>query len=199
MLVAIGGLSGSGKSTLARSLASSIGPAPGAVVLRSDEVRKSLCGVPPLTALGADGYRREITEQVYATLAELGAQIARTGHGVVIDAVYAEAAARDTIEAAARRAGMAFAGLWLDAPEPVLVARVQARTGDASDADAGVCASAAGETDGWHQLAPHGRGRRSRSRPGGCEVAPGGRLAAPVAQRGASVVRRPVTSRIKIR
>ena len=94
-------------------------------MLRSDEVRKSLCGVPPLTALGADAYRPEISEQVYATLAELGAQIARTGHGVVVDAVCAEAAARDSIEAAARRAGTAFVGLWLDAPESVMVARVR--------------------------------------------------------------------------
>ena len=89
------------------------------------------------------------------TLAELGAQIARTGHGVVSDAVYAEAAARDTIEAAARRAGTAFAGLWLDAPEPVLVARVQARAGDASDADAGVVRrQLAKPKDGinWHRV-----------------------------------------------
>ena len=47
-LVAIGGLSGSGKSTLALSLAPSVGAVPGAVVLRSDEIRKRLGGVPTL-------------------------------------------------------------------------------------------------------------------------------------------------------
>jgi hypothetical protein len=41
-LVAVGGLSGSGKSTLARMLAPGIGAAPGAVHLRSDEIRKEL-------------------------------------------------------------------------------------------------------------------------------------------------------------
>ena len=44
-LIAIGGFSGSGKSTLALSLAPRIGAVPGAVVLRSDEIRKRLSGV----------------------------------------------------------------------------------------------------------------------------------------------------------
>ena len=46
-LVALGGVSGTGKSTLARQLAPELGPAPGAVVLRSDVVRKRLHGVAP--------------------------------------------------------------------------------------------------------------------------------------------------------
>ena len=44
-LVAIGGISGTGKSTLARALAPGLGAAPGAVVLRSDVIRKKLFGV----------------------------------------------------------------------------------------------------------------------------------------------------------
>ena len=55
-LVAVGGFSGSGKSTLALSLAPSVGAVPGAVVLRSDETRKRLCGVPLLQRLGPEGY-----------------------------------------------------------------------------------------------------------------------------------------------
>ncbi|HYF09697.1 MAG TPA: hypothetical protein VD970_18920 [Acetobacteraceae bacterium] len=46
-LVAIGGLQGTGKSRLARLLAPAIGPAPGALVLRSDEGRKRLFGRAP--------------------------------------------------------------------------------------------------------------------------------------------------------
>ena len=52
-LIAVGGFSGSGKSTLALGLAPSVGAVPGAVVLRSDEIRKRLCGVPLLERLGA--------------------------------------------------------------------------------------------------------------------------------------------------
>jgi aminoglycoside phosphotransferase family enzyme len=41
VLVAVGGLSGSGKSTLAMAVAPVVGPTPGALVLRSDEIRKT--------------------------------------------------------------------------------------------------------------------------------------------------------------
>ena len=47
-VVAIGrAAEGTGKSTLARLLAPDLGPAPGALVVRSDEVRKRLYGAAP--------------------------------------------------------------------------------------------------------------------------------------------------------
>ncbi len=54
MLVAIGGLSGTGKSVLARALAGIIEPPPGAVILRSDVLRKHLFDVSETTALPQD-------------------------------------------------------------------------------------------------------------------------------------------------
>ncbi len=63
-LIAIGGFSGSGKSTLAYTAAQSIGAAPGALVIRSDEVRKQLCGVSALTHLGPSGYTADVTRRV---------------------------------------------------------------------------------------------------------------------------------------
>ena len=69
-LIAIGGFSGTGKSTLALGLAPSVGAVPGAVVIRSDEIRKRLCGVSPLDRLGPEGYSSEMSERVYATVAE---------------------------------------------------------------------------------------------------------------------------------
>ena len=69
-LIAIGGHSGSGKSALAMALAPSIGAVPGAVVLRSDEIRKRLCGVQPLQRLGPEGYTPEVSGRVYATVAD---------------------------------------------------------------------------------------------------------------------------------
>jgi hypothetical protein len=50
LLVAIGGLSGTGKSILARGLAGIIEPVPGAVIVRSDVVRKRLLGVTETTS-----------------------------------------------------------------------------------------------------------------------------------------------------
>ena len=88
-LVAIGGFSGSGKSTLARALAPSLGPVPGAVVLRSDEVRKQILGVPPLERLGREGYSADVSARVYAILADRAAQVVAAGHATIVDAVCA--------------------------------------------------------------------------------------------------------------
>ena len=68
-LVALGGVSGTGKSTLARQLAPELGPAPGAVVLRSDVVRKRLHGVAPGDRLPPVAYRKEASRAVYDALA----------------------------------------------------------------------------------------------------------------------------------
>jgi predicted kinase len=129
-LVAVGGLSGSGKSTLALGLAPFIGPVPGAVVLRSDEIRKRLSGVPLLDRLGPEGYSPRMSERVYASLAERAAVIIRGGHSVVVDAVYARAADRQVIEHVATAASVPFIGLWLEAPESVLIERTARRRND---------------------------------------------------------------------
>jgi aminoglycoside phosphotransferase family enzyme/predicted kinase len=148
-LIAVGGLSGSGKSTLALGLAPLVGAVPGAVVLRSDETRKRLCGVPLLEHLGPEGYSSHVSERVYARLAERAAVTVRGGHSAVVDAVYARASDRQVIEQVAAAASVPFIGLWLEAPEPVLIARTERRRNDPSDADANIirmqCAQGAGD------------------------------------------------------
>jgi hypothetical protein len=133
-IVAIGGLSGSGKSTVARLLAPAVGAVPGAVVVRSDEIRKRLCGVSPLTRLGPDGYTREVSARVYDAAVADAAAVVETGHSAVVDAVFARADDRLVVERVARAAGVPFVGIWLDAPETVLVDRVERRGRDTSDA-----------------------------------------------------------------
>ena len=149
LIVAIGGLSGSGKSTLARTLAPSVGAVPGALVLRSDEIRKRLWGVSPLTRLGPGAYTPEMSDRVYEALASDAVAVAAGGHSAIVDAVFARAEDRRAMERAARAAGFAFAALWLDAPERVLIERVTRREPDVSDADADVvrmqCAQSAGD------------------------------------------------------
>jgi aminoglycoside phosphotransferase family enzyme len=137
-LIAIGGFSGSGKSTLARALASLIGAVPGAVVIRSDETRKEICGVDPLQRLGPEGYTAEISGRVYATVAHRAAQVVAGRHAAIADAVYSRPADREAIEHVAAAAQVPFVGLWLDAPEAILIARSEQRRLDASDADAAV-------------------------------------------------------------
>jgi aminoglycoside phosphotransferase family enzyme len=69
-LIAVGGLSGSGKSSLAMDLAPSVGAVPGAVIVRSDEIRKQLSGVGLLERLGPESYGSEMSRRVYAALGE---------------------------------------------------------------------------------------------------------------------------------
>jgi hypothetical protein len=137
-LMAIGGLSGSGKSTLARALAPAIGPVPGALVLRSDEVRKRLHGASPLERLGADAYGPGTSERVYQALGDSARIALAAGHAVVVDAVFLRNDERRAIEAVAAALSVPFTGFWLDAPGPTLVDRVRTRQADASDADADV-------------------------------------------------------------
>lgn len=134
-LVAIGGFSGSGKSTLALTLAPEIGAAPGAVVLRSDEIRKRMFGFPPLQRLTAAAYTSGLSATVYRKLTESAGLVLSAGQSVVVDAVFARDEDRRAIENVAAASGVPFTGLWLDAPEHTLVARIRARHADVSDAD----------------------------------------------------------------
>jgi hypothetical protein len=65
LLVGVGGLSGSGKSTFANALAPWLGRPPGAICLRSDELRKQLMGVEPEAPLPADAYAAAVSRRVY--------------------------------------------------------------------------------------------------------------------------------------
>jgi predicted kinase len=108
------------------------------VVIRSDETRKQLCDVDPLQRLGPEGYTAEMSQRVYKTIAHRAALAVATGQSAIVDAVYAWPADRETIERVAAAAQVPFVGLWLDAPEAVLIARSEQRRLDASDADAAV-------------------------------------------------------------
>lgn len=133
-LVAIGGVSGTGKSTLARGLAPDLHAAPGAVVLRSDALRKELAGAAPEEKLDAAHYTAERSRVVYATLLARAAEILRAGRSVVLDAVFQREAEREDAAALAREAGCRFDGLWLEADRETAAARIGARRNDASDA-----------------------------------------------------------------
>lgn len=135
-LIAIGGLSGSGKSTIAYRLAPAIGAAPGARVIRSDVIRKRLCGVAPETKLESSAYTTEMTVRVYQTMVADAEATLAAGHSVIVDAVFLRQDERAAIAAIGVAAGVPFAGLWLSAPADLLESRIAQRQDDASDADA---------------------------------------------------------------
>ena len=154
-VVAVGGHSGSGKSSLARRLAAHVGPAPGAVVVRSDVIRKRIFGVDPFARLGPDAYATDVSDRVYEALISRACSIAAEGHGVVVDGVFLSAGRREALERAVREAGVPFVGLWLDAPESVLIGRVADRRADASDATTEIIRAQLREPTGdinWHRI-----------------------------------------------
>jgi predicted kinase len=130
-LIAIGGRSGTGKTVLARAVAAAIGPPPGAVVLRTDVIRKELCGVDPLTALPESAYSADVTARVYRTMFKRGDMILKQGLSVVLDAAFLAEDERKTLAAST---SANFCGLFLDAPSDIRLQRIASRKSDASDA-----------------------------------------------------------------
>jgi predicted kinase len=138
VLIAVGGLSGTGKSVLARDLAPHIAPAPGAVLLRSDVERKVLFAVGETERLPQEAYDPETNDKVYLSLCTKAQRIVAAGHSAIVDAVFAREGERAAIEQVASSCGVPFHGLFLVADLAARMTRVDARTGDASDADAKV-------------------------------------------------------------
>ena len=137
-LLAIGGFSGSGKSALAASVASRLGPPPGARILSSDRIRKRLYCVAAEERLPEAAYDTAVSIAVYSALRQQAAATLAAGWSVVADAVFDKAPERAALDEIANGLDVARLGLWLEAPEATLLARVAARTHDPSDATAAV-------------------------------------------------------------
>jgi len=134
-LSAVGGLSGTGKSSFARMIAPGLGAAPGAVVLRTDEIRKRLAGVDHLQALDASTYTPDFYARVYDVLFEEAHSLIRAGRAVILDATFIDPVLRRRAEVAAREAGVDFHGVWLEAPAQVLIDRIDGRVSDSIGCD----------------------------------------------------------------
>ena len=159
VLIAVGGYSGSGKSTVAAGIAAALGPVPGARIAASDRIRKKLCGVAPETRLPPEGYTDEVSDRTYAEMARVAGAALAQGHAAIADAVFDRQAERDRIAEVAQRAGVPFHGLWLEAPERVLVERVSARRRDPSDATPDIVMgqlARKGAASEWTELASQG-------------------------------------------
>jgi uncharacterized protein len=154
-LVAVGGLSGAGKSALAAALAPRLGRAPGALWLRSDVERKAMFGVDETARLPASAYAPEVTRDVYRRIDDKARRALRAGQAVALDATFSSAGERRSASAVAAEVGVAFDGLFLEAPLETRLARVGAREADASDADAAIARSQRAEPlgeQGWTAL-----------------------------------------------
>ena len=130
VLIAVGGMSGTGKTVLARDLAAGLGPCPGALHLRTDTERKAQASHPD--------YAPTAREAIYGRMFARAANLLAAGRSVILDGTFLDEAQRRAAEAIAAHLGIAFCGLWLTAPQTILIERVASRSGDASDADSAV-------------------------------------------------------------
>lgn len=132
-LIVVSGLMGVGKSTIAGRLTKALG----GVWLRSDQLRKSLAGLPATAAqqvpFGSGIYGSELTRRTYAVLATQAGQALAKGQTVVADASFAQAATRRKMAAVARRAGVPLLLLQLDCPPEVARQRMDRRQAAATD------------------------------------------------------------------
>jgi predicted kinase len=116
-LVAVGGLSGTGKTRLARDLAPHLPPVPGAIHIRSDEVRKALFGRAPLEHLPAAAYAPEVGDQVYGAMLDIAGTCLSAGHSVLLDATWLDSDDRGRVEELATGLGVSSAAVWLECPD----------------------------------------------------------------------------------
>ena len=156
-LGAVGGLSGSGKSTVARQRAAGAGRAPGAVIIRSDELRKRLWACPEYEPLPKEAYAADENNRVYGHMLDLAAVALQAGQSVILDATFRESAWRKRAEVLAQQEKLAFGGIWLDVSAEARAERVRARLRDVSDATAAVALSQQTVDTSqlsWHILTP---------------------------------------------
>jgi predicted kinase len=142
--VLIGGLPGTGKSTLARGLAAAANFA----VIRSDEVRKELAGIPKQER-GVGIYTPEWTERVYTECLRRAGEALRDGGRVIVDASFATDQHRRTFLTTARQLGVPAVLLACRAPAELVRDRLLQRRGDVSDAGWEVFA---GMRDRWDDV-----------------------------------------------
>jgi predicted kinase len=151
-LVVIGGLPGTGKSTLAAA----IGDRMGWPVLRSDELRKGLVGLDPLTpspaAYGEGIYAPAASDATYAELLRRASRLLARGESVLLDASFSTAQRRQDAAALAAERCADLIELCCELPGDVADARLRRRIAeesDASDATPDLAARMASTFDVW--------------------------------------------------
>jgi aminoglycoside phosphotransferase family enzyme/predicted kinase len=151
-LVLVGGAPATGKSTLAAG----IGSALHAVVLRSDEVRKALAGLPvtecAAARLGEGIYTHEWTARTYEELLRRARGLLAMGESVVLDASWLDPSARDAARRVASATTSDVAELQCVLPVEEAARRAAARADvgtDASDAGPAIARALARRATSW--------------------------------------------------
>jgi predicted kinase len=119
---------GSGKSTAARRAAARIG----AIVVRTDTVRKRLAGVALRQRIdagfGEGVYSAQMSRRTYREAERLAEELLRAGWPVILDGSFSRAVERAEARTVAARLGVPCSVLWCDAPDAVLASRLRERS-----------------------------------------------------------------------
>ncbi len=132
--IAIGGYSGSGKSTAAAAIAPQIGMTPGALRIRSDEIRRLLIKWDEYAPMPQSAYTPDMSKSVYEQMIKIAKCALTAGHSVVIDAVLDREVDRQFFEKSIVECDVPFYGFWLQVDQSEMEARIKGRRRDASDA-----------------------------------------------------------------
>jgi uncharacterized protein len=151
-LVLVGGLPGTGKSTLAAALADTTGWS----LLRSDEIRKDVAGIPhTAAAIAAPGeglYNPAMTDATYEAVLTRARTALQQGETVIVDASWSSARQRKAAFELAEDSASDLVELCCVAPASVTEERIRSRLatgGDPSDATPEVATAMAGRFDPW--------------------------------------------------
>lgn len=147
-MVLVGGLPGTGKSTIAGALADRMG----AVLLRTDQIRKEIPGMPEVprdNAYGQGRYKPGHVHETYQAMLARANTLLERGESVVLDASWSDETERARARSVAHESSSRITELRCDAPFDVTESRIAARTGDLSDATADIAASMARQFAAW--------------------------------------------------
>jgi aminoglycoside phosphotransferase family enzyme/predicted kinase len=127
LVLVIMGRLGAGKTTIAKQLATELGWP----LFSSDQIRKTLAGVPLTERTAAElrdkMYSEQMTEQTYKKLLDNGLASLATHNGVVLDATFSSPANRKSLRDACARAGVHLQAVELDVDPGEIKRRLKAR------------------------------------------------------------------------
>src|SRR5207248_4222445 len=127
VLLAVIGRVGTGKSTVARELGNELNWP----VFSSDQIRKTLAGVPLTRRTPArkraEVYSRQMTGQTYKELLARGLLAAETHGGAIVDATFSSAANRESFRQKCEKAHVRFQAVELEVEPGEIEHRLRAR------------------------------------------------------------------------
>ena len=127
LLIAIGGRVGTGKTTLVYALKKAEPRLATAEILDGDEVRRELLGYDLRYTMQDEDYTPEVTARVVAAMKGRAAELIGQGISILQPSGFFAPEDRADVQSFARANGARFVGLWLHAPDDVVVARLNKR------------------------------------------------------------------------